>query len=124
MVDAWLRALRCVLFAAIAGRVVGVVGEAGNDPSASHIFTFGHIVHAPVLDNLNPVPLWAPVLMASNKTNNTVGGIASLEPNKGGATVDHCEVSYHADDIFIDSNMSVMLSMGNGAFDTFAMVQP
>ena len=123
MVDAWLRALRCVLFAAIAGRVVGVVGEAGN-PSASHIFTFGHIVHAPVLDNLNPVPLWAPVLMASNKTNNTVGGIASLEPNKGGATVDHCEVSYHADDIFIDSNMSVMLSMGNGAFDTFAMVQP
>ena len=122
MVDAWLRALRCLHFAAIAGRVVGVVGEAGNDPSASHIFTFGHIVHAPVLDNLNPVPLWAPVLMASNKTNNTVGGIASLEPNKGGATVDHCEVSYHADDIFIDSNMSVMLSMGNGAFDTFAMV--
>jgi hypothetical protein len=78
----------------------------------------GHIVHAPVLGDLNPMPLcWAPVLKTSNKTNITFGGVGS------GTVVGRCEVAYNADDIF-GSNLSVVLSMGNGAFDTFATVQP
>jgi hypothetical protein len=113
MVDAWLR---CVLSAAIAVGVVGALGEGGTDPS-SHLFMPGHMVHAPVLGDLNPMPLWAPVLKTSNKTNITFGGVGSS------TVVDRCEVAYNADDVF-GSNLSVMLSMGNGAFNTFAMVQP
>jgi len=111
MVDAWMR---CVLFAAFAAKEVGALGEAGDD--SSHLFTPGHMVHAPMLDDLNPMPLWAPVLMASNKTNITFGGV-------GSPTVDSCKASYNADDIF-GSNLSMVLSTGNGAFDTFALVQP
>ena len=106
--------LRYVLSAAIAVGVVGALGEGGTDPS-SHLLMPGHIVHAPVLGDLNPMPFRAPVLKTSNKTNITFGGVGS------GTVVDRCEVAYNADDIF-GSNLSVVLSMGNGAFDT-SMVQ-
>ena len=113
MVEVWLR---CVLSAAIAVGVVGALREGGTDPS-SHLFMPGHIVHAPVLGDLNPMPIWAPVLKTSNKTNITFGAVGS------GTVVDRCEVAYNADGIF-GSKLSVVLSMGNGAFDTFATVQP
>ena len=90
MNDAWLR---CVLSAAIAVGEMGALGQGGTDPS-SHLFMPGHIVHAPVLGDLNPMPLWAPVLKASNKSNVTFGGVGS------GTVVDRCEVAYNADDIF------------------------
>jgi len=86
---------------------------AGTDPT--HSFTPWHIAQATMLGDLNPMPLWAPVLMARNKTNITFGGVPS-------PTVGRCEVTYSTDDIF-GSNLSV-LSTGNGAFNTFAMVQP
>ncbi|KOO35144.1 acetyl-coa carboxylase, partial [Chrysochromulina tobinii] len=85
--------------------------QGGTDPF--HLFT-----HATVLGDLNPMTLWAPMLMATNKTNRgiTIVGIDS------GMTVDHCEVAYNTDDIF-SSNLSVLF-MGNGTFDMFALVQP
>ena len=65
--------MRRVLFAAIAGRVVGALGE--EAPGPSHLITSRHIGHATVLGKNNPWPHWAPVLKASNKTNITFGGV-------------------------------------------------